>query len=86
MASTASLINHTWGVELLLDVTGLAVGRRHVVRYLSDDADALDAGSFLSVADVTMKCRFNGARLRDEVSAIEVVDEAGDVVMRTDLA
>ncbi len=79
--ASARLINHTWGVELLLDVANLAPGGAYDVRYTSVDGDEIAAGSFVAVPDVVMKCRFNGALLRGQTAAIEVRGRDDDVRM-----
>lgn len=74
-------IDHTWGMELLLDVSGLPVGHDYVVSYATDGA-AVSAGGFRSV-DVPMVCRFNGTALRSAVTEIAIADQAtGEVVLR----
>ena len=93
-AATASgrLINHTWGTELLLDVAGLTPGRVHDVVYAVADGGAgadsgeVQAGSFLSVPDVVMHCRFNAATLRADLAGISVRDRtSGETVIDTRL-
>lgn len=79
----ASLINHTWGVELVLDVEGLPAGTAYGVTY-DGPGGPLTAGSFLAV-DVRMHCRFNAARLRSDTTAITITDPAGTEVARADL-
>lgn len=87
VTSEAKLINHKWGVELMLDVAGLPADREYSVAYLGVDGGEVAAGSFLSVPDVIMKCRFNGALLRDRTAAIELRDTGdGAVVLRSELA
>ena len=77
---TGRTIDHTWGMELLLDVDGLPVDRDFAVTYRTGDG-AVSAGGFRSVA-IPMACRFNGTVLRDAVTQIVVTDEAtGDVVL-----
>lgn len=78
VTATGALINHTWGVELLFDVTGLPVGRTYSVSYRSRTGEDLAVGGFRSVADVTMKCRFTGPVLRADAAAIEVRDLSTD--------
>ncbi|MGN6695419.1 MAG: hypothetical protein ACTHN0_14680 [Aquihabitans sp.] len=74
-------IDHTWGMELLLDVSGLPVDRDYTVTYATD-AGPVSAGGFRSVA-VPMVCRFNGTALRAAVREIAIADQAsGDVVLR----
>jgi hypothetical protein len=81
----ASLINHTWGTEVLLDVSGLAPGEVFGVALERRDGGRTEAGSFLSVPDVLMVCRFNAAPLRADVAAVLVVGPDGEEVMRADL-
>jgi len=81
----ARLINHTWGTELLLDVSGLPAGETYRVVYGNTTGET-EAGSFLSVADTLMVCRFNAASLRADVASITIRDGAGAQVMRADLA
>lgn len=76
-------IDHTWGMELLLDIDGLPPDRDYGVRYATGDGSRpVSAGGFRSVA-VPMACRFNGTALRDDVIEIVVVDQStGRVVVR----
>ncbi len=80
----AGLINHTWGTELMLDVTGLAAGTTYDVVYRTS-AGRVSAGSLLAVDGQLMKCRFNAASLRSDVRQIAVVDPAGADVLVADL-
>ena len=82
--TTSALINHTWGTELVLDVTGLTAGTTYGVVFETPQGE-VGAGSLLAVADVLMKCRFNAAPLRADVRAIEVRDPAGRAVLRSAL-
>jgi hypothetical protein len=74
-------IDHTWGMELLLDVDGLPTDHDYTVAY-GTEAGRVPAGGFRSVA-VPMACRFNGAVLRAAVTEVVVIDEAnGEIVLR----
>lgn len=81
----ARLINHTWGTEVLLDVAGLPTGEVYEVALAGPDGARTAAGSFLSVPDTLMVCRFNAAPLRADVAAVLVLDGGGAEVMRADL-
>lgn len=76
--------NHTWGTELMLDVTGLAAGTTYDVVYRTSGG-RVSAGSLLAVDEQLMKCRFNAATLRSDVRQIAVTDPAGDDVLLADL-
>lgn len=82
----ARLINHTWGVELMLDIRGLPAGQTYSVVYADTAGGVVGAGSFLSVADRLMNCRFNAALVRSDVAAIAVLDATNTEVMRAQLA
>lgn len=84
VTASGRLINHTWGTEVLLDVRDLPAGAVYRVA-LETTAGTTDAGSFLSVADVLMVCRFNAAPLRADVRAVVVRDPRNEQVMRADL-
>lgn len=74
-------IDHTWGMELLLDVSGLPVDQDYTVTYATA-AGPVSAGGFRSVA-VPMVCRFNGTALRSAVTDIAIANEAtGEVILR----
>jgi hypothetical protein len=83
--ASAELINHTWGVELLLTVDGLTPGRAFDATYRTTDGQAVAAGSFVGVAGPYL-CRMNGAVLRRDLDEIEILDADGGVVMRSRLA
>lgn len=83
--AVAELINHTWGVELLLTVSGLPEGRRYDVVYIASDGRPVDAGSFIGVG-ASQLCRMTAALLRDATRAIEVRDETGAVMISSTLS
>lgn len=85
VTASASLINHTWGVELLLTIRGLEAGRSYEVRYRATDGREVLAGSFVGV-ETEFLCRMTGALLREDAEAIELVDEDGAVVLSSDLS
>jgi len=72
VSAEAVLINHSWGTELMLDVSGLDAGTTYDVVYRTREGVEVAAGSMLAVADVVMRCRFNAAPLRADVRRIEV--------------
>ena len=78
VTATGGLINHTWGTELLLDVTGLEAGATYVVDYRLADGSTVTAGSLLGVADVVMRCRFNAARCAPRYAASWCATSTGE--------
>lgn len=84
--STAALINHTWGAELVLEGSGYASGVAHRVVFTDVDGAQIDAGGFTGVGDTPMVCRCTSALLRERLVAIEVLAEDDTVAVRADLA
>lgn len=74
-------INHTWGVELLLDATGFAVGSSYRLVYVGIDGSRTDAGGFVG-SDLPMACRSNAPVLREALDTMEILDGDGLVVGR----
>lgn len=69
----------------MLDIEGLPGGRAYQVLYADTDGQPIFAGSFLSVADTLMRCRFNAAVLRADTSRVVVVDADNQEILRADL-
>lgn len=82
--SASSLINHTWGTELVVDLSDLEAGTAYDVVFETATGE-VGAGSLLAVAGVLMRCRFNAAPLRADVRAIELRTATGTPVLRADL-
>ena len=85
ISAEAGLINHTWGTELMLDIRGLPGGRDYQVLYSPAEGEPVAAGSFRSVDDTLLKCRFNASLLRADVTAMSIVDSDGAPVLLADL-
>lgn len=79
------LINHTWGVELLLDTEGLPVGAAYRVVYRSTADSDVDAGGFIG-AELPIHCRCNAALLRADLRTIEIRDADERVVTSATVA
>lgn len=79
-----ALVAHTWGTETMLRVDGLTPGDRFEVVLLGADGEVEDSGTFLG-SKVAISCRLNAALLRQDVSAVEVLDASGAVVARSDV-
>lgn len=81
-----ALVNHSWGGELVLDITDLSTGDQYDVAYTDRDGRTLVAGSFRSVPDVLMQCWFNAAMLRADTARIDIASTSGEVVAAAVLA
>lgn len=78
-------INHTWGVELLLDTDGFPIGEPYQIVYI-DNADVeIEAGGFIG-SEIAIHCRCNAALLRADIDAIEIRDARQQVVSRAAFA
>jgi len=84
VSATGELINHTWGIELLLTIGGLDAGSEYRLRYRATDERVVDAGSFVAVADEFL-CRMTGSLLREDAETIELLDADDTVVVRATL-
>lgn len=84
--ASAELINHTWGVELLLAVDDTIEGQDYTVWFLDLSGNPVAAGGFVGDADRTVNCRMNTPLLREETRGWQITDAAGDVVLEASLA
>lgn len=80
--STADLVPHTWGVELRITASGFDAGKVYRA-YFRSDGRWVPAGEFLGTGDSSMACNLQAGVLRDQVSAVRIVDTGGDVVLRS---
>jgi hypothetical protein len=85
VTASARLIDHTWGLEVLLDVEGLEPGAAYEMAFVGRDGERYGAGGFVGVPEL-MRCRNNGAVLRRDVASVEVTGPDGAVALRADLA
>jgi hypothetical protein len=81
----AELIAHTWGTELILEVSGLADGEVFTVAFMGGDGVAVSAGSFIGIGERPLHCELNAAILREDAVAFEITDRSGTVVIAADL-
>lgn len=86
VAAQAGLVDHTWGVELKLQVTGLPAGRAYDVRIVDDAGREYDGGAFLGVSGRTITCSMNASVLLADADRFDVVDPAGSVVVSGSIA
>lgn len=74
VVASAELIDHTWGMEVVLDAQGFDDGERYLVQVVDEDGEVSTAGAFVGTGSREMLCRLNsGVLLRDAV-AFEVLD------------
>lgn len=84
--SDAGLIDHTWGVELLM--TGRGFERGEVFQAAFRDrvtGELVTAGAFLGTGRRELVCRLQSGLLRADASEVVVTDDTGDVVLAASL-
>ena len=81
----ASLIDHTWGTETILVVSGLEDGETYELTLRDEDGEPVPSGAFIGTGDRPIECRMNAALLREEATGLEVRTAGGDLVLEADL-
>ena len=84
VTADADLVNHTWGVEIKLNVTGLEGGEVYRTTVQAAGRE-YPAGEFIGVNDVEIHCNMNSAVLRDDATGFTVWDSKGRAVLSADL-
>jgi len=84
VTASASVIDHTWGLEVVLDVDGLDAGEPYRMVFLTADGREVDAGGFVGTGQL-MKCRNNGAALKADVTRWTVLAPTGTEVVAADI-
>ncbi len=81
----ASLIDHTWGTETILVVSGLEDGKTYELALRNEAGEAVPSGTFIGTGDRPVECRMNAALLREDATGLEVRTADGDLVLEADL-
>ena len=82
---SADLVAHTWGVELRIVAVGFTEGETFEAAFRTEDGSLVPAGEFLGVGTAPMSCFLQSAALREDVTQVLVMDEAGETVLSSDL-
>ena len=87
VTASAGLVDHTWGLEIKLEATGLPAGQTYEMWVTGDDGDTYAAGEFVGVEDEdkTITCDMSSSVLLAHATRFVVVDPAGDEVISADL-
>lgn len=83
--ASATVIPHTWGVEITLDADGFTAGTVYRVVVLDDAGKRIDAGGFVGTGATRMLCNLNSTVLRAQASGFDVLDTSGAVVLHGEL-
>ncbi|HEX7308534.1 zf-HC2 domain-containing protein [Lentzea sp.] len=81
VTAEASLVPHTWGVEIKLDGQGFTAGQTYQVAVTGTDGGEVSAGSFVGTGTNAMHCNLNSSVLRADASGFVVRDAAGTVAL-----
>ncbi len=84
VTASASLIDHTWGLEVVLDVEGLDPGQPYRMSFVTGDGSFVEAGGFVGTGGL-MKCRNNGAVLKADVTRWVVTGPDGVEAVAADV-
>lgn len=83
--ASATVVPHTWGVEITLDADGFAPGAVYRVVVFDDRGRAVDAGQFVGTGAKRMLCNLNTSVLRAQAAGFDVLDTRGTVVLHGEL-
>ncbi|RYJ05278.1 MAG: zf-HC2 domain-containing protein [Actinomycetales bacterium] len=84
VSADAGLVDHTWGLEIKLNATGLEDGESYTATVESAGRE-YPAGEFVGVTDVEIHCNMSTSVLRDEASGFTVWDSDGRPVLHAEL-
>jgi anti-sigma-K factor RskA len=77
VTATAGLVDHTWGLEIKLEATGLRAGERFQVWVMGEDGQSYDAGQILGVAGTKITCGMSSSVPLEDATSFRVVDAGG---------
>lgn len=83
--ASATVVPHTWGVEITLDADGFTPGEAYRVVVLDDTGRQVEAGGFVGTGPARMQCNLNSTVLRAQAAGFDVLDPAGTVVLHGEL-
>jgi hypothetical protein len=74
------LIEHAWGTEIRLVVSGSRDGQTYRVTLVGEDGERVDSGTFIGIGEKTLRGTFNAALLREDADSVEVRTPGGELV------
>jgi len=84
--ASADLVDHTWGLEIKLEATGLPDGVRYVGVVRDAAGREFPAGAFIGVTGTTVLCNMTTSVLRADAVSFVVRAPDGQTVLRSQLA
>lgn len=85
VTGSGSVIDHTWGLEVRMVLTGLQDGADYTVQITDGAGRPVDAGGFIGTGDRPLACNLNVALLRDAATGFAVLGPGGEVVITAEL-
>lgn len=84
VSADADLVDHTWGMEIKLNVTGLEGGKRYTTTVRAAGRE-YPAGEFIGVTGTEIHCNMNSSVLRNAATSFTVWDHEGQPVLSAQL-
>ena len=84
VSADADLVDHTWGLEIKLNASGLKKGESYTATVQAAGREH-PAGQFVGVTDVVIHCNMSTSVLRDEATGFTVWDREGRPVLHAEL-
>ncbi len=81
--ASAEVINHKWGMEIVLTGSGFRSGEAYAVNVVDDGGEHVSAGEFIGTGDAPIVCNLNSSVRRDDAARFEVIGPDGYVVLAT---
>ena len=85
VSADASVVDHTWGVEVRLDAVGLDPATAYTLVLLDDAGTAVGAGGLVGTGEMVARCRMTAPLLRETATGFRVLDPVGSEVLTADL-
>ncbi|WP_119069326.1 zf-HC2 domain-containing protein [Rubrobacter indicoceani] len=85
IASDGAVIAHTWGTEVIMELSGLEDGEVYTVTVERRDGTTVESGTFIGTGASEIECEMNAAVLRQNARAVLISDSDGRPVMRSEL-
>jgi anti-sigma factor RsiW len=79
--AAASVVPHTWGMEVKLVATGFDQGASYRVSVTDDGGRVVSAGEFIGTGSQEMRCNLNSSVLRADAASFQVAGPDGAVVL-----
>ncbi|WP_181779369.1 anti-sigma factor family protein [Pseudonocardia pini] len=83
--ASATVVPHTWGIEITLDADGFDAGTAYRVVVVDDSGRTVEAGAFIGTGPEPMVCNLNTSVLRTQAAGFDVLAPDGSVVVHADL-